>query len=143
MSGIVGKSPYETRADPSGTLRAHASGMTQPIPVSHHAELAATATTNTLWDDMTSGRFRIMSWYDREDRRYVVIRRLAPGQRSCLSARQRRALALRSAGCALKVIALELGISVTTASRELECAMQALGLESTAALAAVLGHVAA
>lgn len=117
--------------------------MTQPISVRPATQVAATPSTDTLWDDITSGRFRIMDWYDREGRRYVVIRRVAPEQRARLSARQRRALALRSAGCALKVVALELGVSVTTAAREVELAMEALGLESTAALAAVLGHVAA
>jgi len=117
--------------------------MTQLLSVPQNAQVAATASTDTLWDDMTNGRFRIVGWYDREGRRYVVIRPLAPEQRARLSARQRRALSLRSAGCALKVIAVELGISVTTAARELEIAMEALGLESTAALAAVLGHVAA
>lgn len=93
-----------------------------------------------LWHDVTSGKFRIADWYDRDGRRYIVARRAS---RTRFTARQRKALKLRAAGVALKVIALELDISIASACREIRLGMDALGLQSTAALTAVLGHAGA
>lgn len=98
----------------------------------------------TLWHQVTSGRFRIVDWYDRDGRRYVVARPAGPAEvPSRFSARQRRAVALRASGASVKVIAAELGISMGTASGEVQRGLGALGLDSAAALTAVLGHVAA
>jgi DNA-binding NarL/FixJ family response regulator len=58
-----------------------------------------------------------------------------------LTERQRRFLAERAKGTALKVIAFETGVSIGTVSRELAAAMARLGLTSSADLAAVFGHV--
>lgn len=97
-----------------------------------------------LWHHVTSGKFRIVDWYDRDGRRYVVARRADPtAGPERFSARQRKAIALRASGAGLKVIAAELSVSMGTASREVHDGLCALGLESAAALTAVLGHVAA
>ena len=93
------------------------------------------------WQEVVSGHFRIDHWYDREGRRYVVLaKRGSPGNPHGLTPREQRALALRAAGAALKVIALELGVSLSTAARDIERCMEALGLETDADLAAVLGR---
>lgn len=96
-----------------------------------------------FWVELFSGRYRIVDWYDRGGRRYVVARRRAARDTpACLTARQERALELRASGQALKVIAAELGVSLSTASRELERALELVGLDSEADLAALLGDVA-
>jgi DNA-binding NarL/FixJ family response regulator len=56
-----------------------------------------------------------------------------------LTTRQIRAVTLRASGEALKVVASELGVSLSTAARDLERALDLLGLATEADLAAVLG----
>ena len=81
-----------------------------------------------------------MAWFDRAGRRYVIASPASePGTRQ-LTRRERRALELRSSGAALKVIADELRVSLSTAARDLARARELLGLASDADLAAVLGH---
>ncbi len=96
-----------------------------------------------FWLELFSGAYRVVDWYDRAGRRYVVAARRGPataGRR--LTARQERALELRASGHALKVIAAELGISLSTAARDLERALELVGLGSDADLAAILGGLA-
>ncbi|HWP07157.1 MAG TPA: hypothetical protein VNN72_15500 [Polyangiaceae bacterium] len=116
--------------------------MTLPISDPSKESVEPPRSVEALWHAITTGSFRIVNWYDHEGRRYLVAEPVAPEHRVAPTARQRKALALRSAGCALKVIASELGVSLTTASREVEIGLELLGLDSTAALAAVLGHAA-
>ena len=93
------------------------------------------------WQEVLSGRFRIRHWYDREGRRYVVLTKRADQEKPrSLTPREEKALALRAAGAALKVIAHELGVSLSTAARDLERCMDLLGLATDADLAAVLGR---
>ncbi len=101
------------------------------VPVASSAEL--------VWQHVTQGRLRIVDWYDHGGRRYVVTRPTG-AESAALSERQQRALALRAAGVALKVVAFELGVSLSTAARDVESAMARLGLKSQGDLAAVLGH---
>jgi DNA-binding NarL/FixJ family response regulator len=117
--------------------------MTLPTLVRSHEPDSASPSAEALWQSISRGTLRIVNWYDHEGRRFVVLRQATAEERLRLTIRQRKALALRAAGCALKVIAFELGVSVTTAAREVETGLELLGLDSTAALAAVLGHVAA
>jgi len=95
----------------------------------------------SAWQQVIQGRYRIADWYDRDGRRYLVMKPNQARPARPLSARQRSILALRARGAALKVIAFELGVSVGTVSRDLTHAMSRLGLESSADLAAVFGHV--
>jgi DNA-binding NarL/FixJ family response regulator len=93
----------------------------------------------SVWEEVTRGALAIVDWYDENGRRYLVTRpNRARG--SALTERQKRVLALRSAGSSLKVVAFELGVSLSTAARDLERAMASLGLESQGDLVAVLGH---
>lgn len=96
-----------------------------------------------FWVELFRGAYRVVDWYDRGGRRYVVAARRA----SCsvpqrLTPRQERALRLRASGQALKVIAVELGVSLSTAARDLERALELVGLGSEANLAAILGALA-
>ena len=106
---------------------------------SGHSPGDAPPSARGSWVELFSGRYQIVDWYDRDGRRYVVARRATHGERACLTSRQERTLALRASGQALKVIALELGVSLSTASRDLEAALKLLGLTSEAELAAILG----
>jgi DNA-binding NarL/FixJ family response regulator len=93
----------------------------------------------TAWQSLLSGRYRIKSRYDRAGKRYLVA---TPNPQGKLTQRQRDVLACRARGTALKVIALDLGVSVGTVSQDLSSAMQHMGLCSAADLAAVFGHAA-
>ena len=93
----------------------------------------------TAWQGLVSGRYRIKSRYDRAGKRYLVA---TPNPQGKLTQRQRDVLAYRARGTALKVIALDLGVSVGTVSQDLSFAMQHMGFGSAADLAAVFGHAA-
>jgi len=102
---------------------------------------SAQPSARRTWQEVVSGRFRIRHWYDREGRRYVVLAKRAGAENPReLTPREQKALVLRAAGAALKVIALELGVSLSTAARDLERSMAVLGLATDADLAAVLGR---
>jgi len=94
----------------------------------------------SVWDQVTRGALSIVDWYDENGRRYLVTRPNRASS-SALTERQKRVLALRSAGSSLKVVAYELGVSLSTAARDLERGMASLGLECEGDLVAVLGHV--
>jgi DNA-binding NarL/FixJ family response regulator len=126
-----------------GMPRADGPGMSLPTLVRSNEVVEESPSAEALWQSISKGSLRIVNWYDHEERRFVVLRKATAEERIRLTVRQRKALALRAAGCALKVIAFELGVSLTTAAREVETGLELLGLDSTAALAAVLGHVAA
>ena len=73
--------------------------------------------------------------------RFELLRQLAAGLELDLPlpgrsvpARAQRMLSLRARGHSLKLIAYELGISISTVSRELARSMTALGIASTADL---------
>ncbi|HEV8548384.1 MAG TPA: LuxR C-terminal-related transcriptional regulator [Polyangiaceae bacterium] len=109
---------------------------------SPHSDPHRPFTPHALWDQVTGGDLRIVDWYDRDGRRYLVARRVEPGAVPALTDRQKRALAMRSTGTALKVVAFELGVSLSTVARDVDSAMTRLGLKSQGDLAAVLGHAA-
>jgi DNA-binding NarL/FixJ family response regulator len=111
-------------------------------PPSFESSTSAPVSARSTWQNLLDGRLRIASWYDRDGQRFLVARRAAGATRAALTPRQRRFLALRARGVALKVIAYDAGVSMGIVSRELSLAMAQLGLESNADLAAVFGHVA-
>ena len=100
-------------------------------------------TAQQHWRTITTGGSRIVDWYDRDGRRYVVIQPKPEGNSAGFTPREREILARRAAGQALKVAAIELGVSLPTVSRELGRALAKLGLESTTDLVQVLGHAVA
>ena len=108
-----------------------------PVPTPCLAETAHDPTV--VWQQLVSGRLRIVDSYDRHRRRYLVVKPGTEG-RPAMSARERKALALRAEGCALKVIAIELAVSPTTAARDIRRGMASLGLQSATELAAMFNH---
>ncbi|MCC6668995.1 MAG: hypothetical protein IT375_34970 [Polyangiaceae bacterium] len=89
------------------------------------------------WDELMSGRWRIVELFDVEGRRHVVAQRRngAP-----LSRLERQVLERRARGEALKVIAMDLGVSVATASRRLRAGMHKLGLGTLADLSRLMAR---
>jgi DNA-binding NarL/FixJ family response regulator len=112
------------------------------MPESSLPDSSQAFTPHALWKEVTGGRLRIVDWYDHDGRRYVVARRIDLQATPAFTERQKKALAMRSAGAALKVVAFELGVSLSTVARDVESAMARLGLKSQGDLAAVLGHAA-
>ncbi|HTQ03445.1 MAG TPA: LuxR C-terminal-related transcriptional regulator [Polyangiaceae bacterium] len=108
----------------------------------HAGVTTSSPSPGAAWQHVFSGRYRITRWYDRDGRRYVAASRHPEDAAPELTERQQRVLGERAKGTALKVIAVEAGVSIGTVSRDLACAMARLGLGSSADLAAVLGHVA-
>ncbi len=87
------------------------------------------------WDELMSGRWRIVELFDVDGRRHVVARRRS-GERvpGPLSAIERAVLQRRARGEGLKVIAMDLELSVATVSRRLRAGMEKLGLSTAAEL---------
>jgi len=96
-----------------------------------------------VWQALFAGHYRIAAWYDRDGRRYVVVRPYEEIGNNSFTPRQRRMLAARARGTALKVIAFDHGLSTGSVSRLLTLALQRLGLAGVSELAAVSGVSAA
>ncbi len=69
------------------------------------------------WRAFQRGEYAVVDRFELEGRSFVLARRRDTTER--LSHRSRRALELRAAGVALKVIAFELGVSPATVSRDI------------------------
>jgi DNA-binding NarL/FixJ family response regulator len=93
-----------------------------------------------IWNGIIAGKWFIVDRFDEDGRRYVIARVNTVPQR--LTARERRVLALAARGDSNKVIAYELGVSITTVSTEVSRIMVKLGLESRCELVATLGGLA-
>jgi DNA-binding NarL/FixJ family response regulator len=98
---------------------------------------AAVTRPECLWQALFSGRYRIAAWYDRAGRRYLDVRPYAGAADAGFSLRQRRMLAARARGTALKVIAFDHGLSTGCVSRLLTLALERLGLKGASELPAV------
>ena len=110
-------------------------------PELHHpSPSSARSYAFSAWQSLVNGRYCITNRYDRAGKRYLVAE--PSPDRGPLTARQHHALASRARGATLKVIAFDLGVSIGTVARDLSLAMDRIGLESSADLAAVFGHVA-
>lgn len=84
------------------------------------------------WDELMSGRWRIVELFDVDGRRHVVAQRRTGDPISPL---ERLVLERRAHGEGLKVIAMDLGLSEATISRRLRGGMQKLGVCTHAQLA--------
>lgn len=92
------------------------------------------------FEELCRAEWQVVDCYDVGDRRYLFARRVESDDR--LSPRQHEALIRRSRGAALKEIAIDLGVSVSTISRELSAAMKAIGAKSHADLPRLLAMAA-
>lgn len=98
-----------------------------------------------VWNDLISGRLRVVSRFDRDGRRFIVARRTEnPTQAGVapLTPRELAAVEYRVRGAPLKVIAPALGVSISTVAKSLQRALFKLGIENQAELVAVLGRAA-
>lgn len=84
------------------------------------------------WQAFLSGRWQLIDHFDSEGRRYVIARRAPKGD--LLSRDEQLLLRRRAHGEALKVLAFDLGTSVSAVSRRLARAMRKLGVRSHAEL---------
>lgn len=97
-----------------------------------------------LWSAMVLGEYSLVDHFESDGRRYVVARRCSisspasPG----LTARELVVAAHSASGRPLKLIAYELGLSISTVATHLGRAMQKLGVASRSELAAALGPLA-
>ena len=91
------------------------------------------------WHAFLEGRLALVDRFDRDGRRFVVVRQAAAGERDALTSRERQVLASVALGHANKRIALELGVSESTVSTALREAARKLGVRSRVELARMLG----
>lgn len=89
------------------------------------------------WDELMSGRWRIVELFDVDGRRHVVAQRRTGAPMSRL---ERQVLERRARGEGLKVIAMETGVSVATISRRLRAGMEKLGLGTLRDLSRLLAR---
>jgi DNA-binding CsgD family transcriptional regulator len=101
------------------------------------APIAPSVCSTTLWKDILNARCTIVDAFEADGRHYVVARRrISETEPSAVDPTDGMILMARAFGASLKVIALELGLSVSTVDRRLRRAMAALGFRSPADLAA-------
>jgi DNA-binding CsgD family transcriptional regulator len=89
-----------------------------------------------IWEGLLAGRWSLVDHVDSDGRRYLLAHRndpKAPDVRG-LTLRERQVLAYVAAGHSNKMIAYELGLSMSTVSGHLARARQKLGLPSLAAI---------
>lgn len=108
------------------------------VPSSPPLDVAADD-ASAIWHALLDGRLAIADRFDRDGRRFVVVRTTGEGERDALTVRERQVLAAVARGYANKRIALELGVSESTVSAALRGAARKLGLRSRVELARILG----
>ncbi len=91
------------------------------------------------WRALVEGRWSLVDQFESDGRRYLVAHANAPDviDPRGLTLRERQVLALAIAGHPLKLIAYELGLSVSTISTHRTDAMRKLGIRSLTELAAI------
>jgi DNA-binding CsgD family transcriptional regulator len=102
------------------------------------------AEARRLWEALGDGRLIVVDEFERDGRRYLVTR-ARPGVRApapdvALTPRQREVAAYAALGHANKLIAYELGVSVSTVATHLMAAARKLHASSRAALIASMKH---
>jgi DNA-binding CsgD family transcriptional regulator len=92
------------------------------------------------WRALVAGRWSVVDHFDTDGRRYLLARPNEPrGTRMpALAPREAQVVELASRGHALKLIAYELGLSVSTVSSHLRSGMAKLGIRSRSELIYVL-----
>jgi DNA-binding CsgD family transcriptional regulator len=92
----------------------------------------------SLWQGLVSGRWSLVDQFDNDGRRFVMAKRnaITPRGWDVLSERQTQILAYLAEGQAPKIIAYQLGLSMTTVSSDLSRAMRNLSVRSRLELVA-------
>jgi len=89
-----------------------------------------------LWQALVSGRWTIVDRTDNDGRRYFIARKNDPdvARHHALTRRERQVVGFAALGHSNKLIAYEMGLSVSTVAVYLSLAAEKLGVESRAAL---------
>ena len=88
------------------------------------------------WSALIEGRWSLVDQFENGGRRFLIAHRGGkPGRAAGLTAREHAVLAYRARGCSLKLIAAELGRTVSAVARDIERGMSKLGLRGQAELA--------
>lgn len=93
----------------------------------------------SVWRALLEGHLAIADRFDRDGRRFVVVRPTSAHDPDALTERERQVLASVAHGHANKRIALDLGVSESTVSTALREAARKLGVRSRVELARVFG----
>ena len=101
-------------------------------------------TATDLWRELALARWSIIDAFEADGRRFLVARPTAEAEQRSLAVdtRDRIILMERATGSSLKVIASEVGLSISTVARRLRRAMGRLGLRNAADLAFIFRAVA-
>jgi DNA-binding CsgD family transcriptional regulator len=93
-----------------------------------------------IWEGLVAGRWSLVDHFDSDGRRYLLAHRNDPGAPDVrgLTLKERQVIAYVAAGHSNKVIAYELGLSMSTVSGHLARAKRKLGLPSLAAIRELL-----
>ena len=85
-----------------------------------------------LWRGLVDGRWSLVEQFDHDGKRFVVAKRNSLPLRPwhTLTERELQTVALVAEGQGLKLVAYQLGVSIATASRDLQRAARKLGLAS-------------
>lgn len=88
------------------------------------------------WQALVSGRWTLIDQIDRDGRRYFVARKNDPdvARHHALTRRERQVIGFAALGHTNKLIAYELGLSVSSVAVYLDVAMEKLGVSSRAQL---------
>lgn len=89
-----------------------------------------------MWHALVSGRWTLVDQVDRDGRRYFVARKNDPdvARHHALTRRERQVVGFAALGHSNKLIAYELGLSVSSVAVYLEIAMEKLGVSTRAQL---------
>jgi DNA-binding CsgD family transcriptional regulator len=89
-----------------------------------------------LWHALVAGRWTLIEQVDRDGRRFFVARKNDPAvaRHHALTRRERQVVGYAALGHSNKLIAYEMGLSVSAVAVYLDVAMEKLGLPSRAAL---------
>jgi DNA-binding CsgD family transcriptional regulator len=97
-----------------------------------------------LWEALGDGRLVVVDEFERDGRRYVIARArpgvTAPPPDAALTKREREVATYAALGHANKLIAYQLGVSVSTVATHLMAAARKLRAPSRAALIASMKH---
>jgi hypothetical protein len=95
---------------------------------------------NLLWQELVTARWSLVDRFERDGRWYLVARESEQGPTiSLIDTIDRLILAQRAGGLSLKVIAYELGLSISAVGRRVRTCMARLGVSNPAELASLFG----
>ena len=119
-----------------------AAAVAQDRARSRRGRKASATTATEDWKAIVSGRWSLVDQFERDGRRFLVAKVNEPAAtlRGTLTARESQVAELAARGYANKLIAYELGISITTVVRVLAAAAAKLGASSRVELIAILSR---